>query len=306
MTRYSRQDVLRILHLRARQLSAWEKAGLVSAAEQYTFEDLAQLRAVHKLRSTRITARNIRQSVDAMRKAVGMANPLVEATAVNYGSRLAFRHSGALVDPVTRQLAFDFEATPDRHLSVVSNARAAHDPAPHINLQEIFQRAVQLEEDPSTLPQAAELYREILSLRPDYAAAAINLGTIHYNLREHHQAEQLYRRATEADPDYALAFFDLGNVLDELKRLPEAIVAYERAIRLVPQYADAHYNLALALERQGHRRRALRHWLEYVRLDPVGPWAAHAKAQAKKILAGERLRIVARAGRIVEPVPQVG
>ncbi len=310
MTRYSRQDVLRILHLRARQLSAWEKAGLVTATDQYTFEDLAQLRAVHKLRSTRITARNIRESVEAMRKCVGMANPLVETTAVGQGSRgsrLSFRYSGALVDPVTRQLAFDFEAAPERHLSVVSNARAAaQDAATQADVQEMFQRAVQLEENPATLPDAAGLYREILDLRPNYAAAAINLGTIHYNLREHDQAEQLYRRATEADPDYALAFFDLGNVLDELKRLPEAIAAYERAIHLVPQYADAHYNLALALERQGHRRRALRHWLEYGRLDPVGPWAAHAKTQAKKILAGERLRIVARAGRIVTPVPQAG
>ncbi len=308
MTRYSRQDVLRILHLRARQLSAWEKAGLVPATEQYTFEDLAQLRAVHKLRSTRITARNIRESVEAMRKCVGMANPLVETTAVRQGSRgsrLSFRLSGALVDPVTRQLAFDFESAPERHLSVVSNARAAaQDAATQADVQEMFQRAVQMEENASTLPQAAEIYREILALRPTYAAAAINLGTIHYNLREHALAEQLYRRATEADPDYALAFFDLGNVLDELKRLPEAIAAYERAIHLVPQYADAHYNLALALERQGHRRRALRHWLEYVRLDPVGPWAAHAKAQAKKILAGERLRIVARAGRLVAPIPQ--
>jgi tetratricopeptide (TPR) repeat protein len=97
-----------------------------------------------------------------------------------------------------------------------------------------------------------------------------------------------------------LAFFDLGNVLDELKRLPDAISAYQRAVVLVPQYADAHYNLALAYERQGHRRRALRHWLMYVRLDPVGPWANHAKAQAKKILSGERLRIVARGGRLVQ------
>ncbi|HXE06576.1 MAG TPA: tetratricopeptide repeat protein [Acidobacteriaceae bacterium] len=305
VTRYSRQDVLRILHLRARQLSAWEKAGLVPATEQYSFEDLAQLRAVHKLRSTRITARNIRESVEAMRKCVGMANPLIETTAVGQGSRLSFRHSGALVDPVTRQLAFDFDAAPARHLSVVGAAEHSA-AAAHVDVQEIFQRAVQLEEDPATLPQAADLYREILTLRPNYAAAAINLGTIHYNMREHAHAEELYRRATEADPDYALAFFDLGNVLDELKRLPEAIAAYERAIHLVPQYADAHYNLALALERQGHRRRALRHWLEYVRLDPVGPWAAHAKTQAKKILAGERLRIVCRAGRLVQPVQQAG
>jgi hypothetical protein len=44
----------------------------------------------------------------------------------------------------------------------------------------------------------------------------------------------------------------------------------------------------------------LRHWLTYVRLDPVGPWASHAKAQAKKILSTERLSIVSRSGRLVQ------
>jgi tetratricopeptide (TPR) repeat protein len=293
VTRYSRQDVLRILHLRARQLTAWEQAGLIPANENYSFEDLAQLRTLRALRATRITAKSIRESVEAMRKAAGMGNPLTEASAVGQGSRLAFRHSGALVDPLTQQLAFDFDA-PQRQLSIVGPA------VRQVDLQEMFQRAVQLEEDPSTLPEAAEMYRRILAIRPGYAAAAINLGTIHYNLREFSMAEQLYRRATEADPDYALAFFDLGNVLDEVKRLSDAIAAYQRAIALVPQYADAHYNLALALERQGHRRRALRHWLTYVRLDPVGPWANHAKAQAKKILSTERLSIVSRAGRLVQ------
>ena len=295
MTRYSRQDVLRILHLRARQLTAWEQAGLIPANENYSFEDLAQLRTLRTLRATRITAKSIRESVEAMRKAAGMGNPLIEASAVGHGSRLAFRHSGALVEPLTQQLAFDFDAAPERPLCIVG---AAH--GQRADVQEMFQRAVQLEEDPATLPEAAEMYRRILALRPGYAAAAINLGTIHYNLREFAMAEQLYRRATEADPEYALAFFALGNVLDELKCLSDAIAAYQRAIALVPQYADAHYNLALAYERQGHRRRALSHWLTYVRLDPVGPWANHAKAQAKKILSTERLSIVSRAGRLVQ------
>ena len=137
-------------------------------------------------------------------------------------------------------------------------------------MQELFLRAVQMEEAPATVAQAAELYGEILRLRPGHAPALINLGTIRYNRREYREAETLYRRATEADPEYALAFFDLGNVLDELRRIAEATAAYERAVELVPRYADAHYNLALALERQGQRRRALRHWMQYVRLDPTG------------------------------------
>jgi tetratricopeptide (TPR) repeat protein len=245
----------------------------------------------------RITAKSIRESVEAMRRAAGMGNPFTEASAVGHGARLSFRHNGALVDPVTRQLAFDFEAGARRQLSIVG--ATAHASTPEPDVQELFQRAVRLEEVPATICKAAELYRQILAMRPGYAAAAINLGTIHYNQRDFTLAEQLYRRATETDPEYALAFFDLGNVLDELKRLPDAIAAYQRAIALVPQYADAHYNLALAYERQGHRRRSLRHWLTYVRLDPVGPWANHAKAQARSILSSERLSIVSRAGRLV-------
>ena len=140
------------------------------------------------------------------------------------------------------------------------------------------------------------MYEAILEINPDHAPACINQGTIFYNQKEFTDAERMYRRATVADPKYALAFFDLGNVLDEMQRLDHAIEAYQRAIKLVPQYADAHYNLALAYERQNERRRALRHWMAYTRLDPIGPWAAHAKGQSRKILALERLSIVSRGG----------
>ena len=121
VTRYSRQDVLRILHLRARQLTAWEQAGLIPANEQYSFEDLSQLRTLRALRATRISAKSIRESVEAMRRAAGMGNPFTEASAVGRGTHLSFRHNGALVDPVTRQLAFDFEAGAKRQLSIVGS-----------------------------------------------------------------------------------------------------------------------------------------------------------------------------------------
>jgi tetratricopeptide (TPR) repeat protein len=299
VTRYSRQDVLRILHLHARQLGAWERAGLISPNEQYSFEDLGRLRTLRDLQGARrISARSIRASVDAMQRVAGMRNPLLEASAVRRGSRLAFRHGGALMDPLTQQLAFDFELAPAQQLRVV---RAAETPMRvAMEVQEMFLRAVQLEESPTTVQAAAEMYGAILGIRPNHAPALINLGTIHYNRREYHAAERLYRQATEADPEYALAFFDLGNVLDEMQRLTEATESYQKAVALVPQYADAHYNLALAYERQGQRRRALRHWLTYVRLDPVGPWASHAREQARKILNTEKLSIVSRRGRRVK------
>jgi tetratricopeptide (TPR) repeat protein len=306
VTRYSRQDVLRILHLNTRQVVSWERAGLISPTEQYSFEEMGQLRTLRDLQSsaaktrTRISAGNIRASVEAMQRA-GLRNPLLEASAVRRGSRLAFRHMGALIDPLTQQLAFDFDASSRQRLEIVhAGEQKQQNPSQRVaELQEIFLRAVQMEENSATISHAIELYEVILAVQPEHAPALINLGTIYYNLRQFTQAEMLYRRATIADPEYALAFFDLGNVLDEMQQLTEATLAYQKAVALVPQYADAHYNLALAYERQGHRRRALRHWLTYVRLDPVGPWASHARDQARKIMKAEKLSIVSRRGRLV-------
>jgi tetratricopeptide (TPR) repeat protein len=307
VTRYRRQDVLRILHLNTRQIMSWERAGLITPKDEYSFEDLSQLRALRDLQAqaaaTRkhISASSIRASIAAMQRVAGMRNPLLETSAVRRGSRLAFRFDGVLVDPLTQQLVFDFDAQSGQRLEIVRTGEAqAQTPAQRAaELQEMFLRAVQFEENPATLQQALLIYEAILMVEPAHAPALINLGTIHYNMRHFERAEGLYRRATIADPEYALAFFDLGNVLDEMQRLDEAIGSYQKAIALVPQYADAHYNLALAYERQGQRRRALRHWLMYVRLDPVGPWASHARDQARKILKVEKLSIVSRRGQLV-------
>ena len=301
LTRFDRRDAVRILHLDARALAAWERAGLIAAKEEYSFDELGELRTLRELRARRISARSIRAALQAMQRGGAARNVLREVSAAAGGARLRFRHEGSLVDPITQQLVFDFEmpGTPNSRLQVVGTAEAA-DGRRKAQVQEMFLEAVRLEEDKATVADAMAVYQEILELRPHHAPSLINLGTIHYNQRAFAEAEGLYRRATEADPRYALAYFDLGNVLDELHRLPEATAAYQRAIELVPHYADAHYNLALSYERQGQRRRALRHWLSYVRLDPVGPWSTHARGQAKRTLKLEKLSIVSRRGRLVQ------
>lgn len=296
MSQFERQDVLRMLHLPERQLEIWERAGLIAPAASYAFDGLSHLRKLRDLVATRISVKSIRRSVDAMRQVAGHPNPLAGLIVAPHRPGVVFRHSGALLDPLCGQLAFDFEMPAPAALAVV-HARPT-DPAAHaLQLQEMFQRAVRLEERSETLPEAKEIYGQLLGREPMHAAAAINLGTIFYNEKDFAGAEMLYRRATEADPEYALAFFDLGNVLDEQMRLGEAVEAYRRALELVPQYADVHYNLALAYERLGEARKALRHWLAYAQLDSTGPWHSHARSQARRILSTERLAIVSRHGR---------
>jgi tetratricopeptide (TPR) repeat protein len=293
MTHYSRLDVLRILQISQRQLLAWERAGLIDVQEQYGFPQLSQLRTLRELQHMRISPSSIRNSVQAMTAVSGMSNPLMEATIVRTGTRLAFRHSSAIFDPIRRQLLLDFEATEAPRSVAVAMLPPARTSGRDPRLQSLFLSAVQSEEQ-GAKKAAMDIYANILAIDPEYTAALINLGTLHYHQKLYTRAEELYTRATISDPTYVLAFFDLGNVLDELQRPDESIAAYHRAIALAPGYGDAHYNLALAYERKGERRRALAHWQIYVRLDKSGPWADHARAQVRKLLSREKLAIAHR------------
>ena len=300
---YSRQDVLRIFQISSRQLQGWERAGLISRLDQYSFQELGQLRTLRALREHDVPAASIRESILAMKAVSGMVNPLLEARAVPTGTRLAFRHCGAMVDPIRRQLLFDFERVSDGAVATASATPSLLRRSGELEargIQERFQVAVRAEEL-GDKQKAIALYEEILAMDPDYAAACINLGTMYFHMRQFARAEDLYRRATIADPDYVLAYFDLGNVLDELERLDESIAAYCRAVELSPRYADAHYNLALAYERAGENRSALRHWRAYLKLDNRGPWADHARGQIRKLLNREKITIATRAHHFIPP-----
>ena len=301
MTSFSRQDVLRILKISSRQLQGWERAGLISQRETYTFQDLGQLRTLRLLREEDVSAASIRHSIVAMQAAAGLSNPLQEASLVRTGTRLAFRCDGAMVDPIRRQFMFDFERVenPSTAMREVGPLHPASEDQAR-SVQGLFLAAVQAEEA-GDKHRAIGLYEEMLQVDSDYAPGYINLGTIYFHLRQFVRAEELYRMATEKDPDYVLAFFDLGNVLDELERPDESIAAYIRAVELAPAYADAHYNLALAFERKGERRAALLHWRSYVKLDKTGPWADHARAQIRKLLDNEKLTVVWHASAYVTP-----
>jgi len=292
MDQFCRADILRLLRISAKQLAAWQRAGLVPICEIFTWNDLLQAKKVRDLLAHRVRPAVIRQSLEAMQRQVaGMENPLLEATAYNVGSRVAFRHDGHSLEPMSGQLLMDFSP-----VGTVVSAPKVKPIAKLETVSELFAHGVRMEEHPSTHDEAIRSYLRVLELNPNHAAAHINLGTLYYNRQEFVACERHYRQAVAADPRYALAYFDLGNVLDETGRVTEAVTAYKTAIRLAPTYADAHYNLALAYERLRQPRQALPHWRTYVKLDKSGPWAVHARNQIARILEADKLKVVYRRG----------
>ncbi len=264
---------------------------MIAVSDHFSFFDLLQIKKVRDLRAKRVKSATIRASLQAMQARVaGMENPLLEAGSFSVGSRVAFRTEGKALDPIDGQLIMDFNDSG----RVIEDMAGFHPGSVSELAVDLFTRGIALEEDPSTAEEAISSYKKVLELDPKYAPAHINLGTLYYNKSDYEGAEKHYREAIECDPRYALAYFDLGNVLDETQRLEEAIGAYKVALQLAPTYADAHYNLALAYERSRQPRLALRHWRAYLKLDAQGPWAVHARAQYKKLLESEKLKVVFR------------
>jgi tetratricopeptide (TPR) repeat protein len=289
---YSRADLLRILHLTPRQLSNWERAGLIVASPSYSFADLLKIKKVRDLCAMRVRPAMIRESLEAMQKqAAGMGNPLLEAGASSTTKhRVAFRHEGRLLEPIAGQFVMDFST---REKVVTSTPIPAAEPTPSQDEAAVwFARGIALEEDPATQTEALAAYQKVLEFQPNHAAAHINLGTLYYNRQDFALAEKHYRAALQADARYALAYFDLGNVLDETGRVQEAIKTYKMAVQLAPTYADAHYNLALAYEKVREPRKALKHWQAYIKLDTTGPWSVHARNQIQRILQADTLKLV--------------
>jgi tetratricopeptide (TPR) repeat protein len=281
---YSRSDVRRMLGVTEYQLRAWERLDLVRGAESFCFKDLIALRALLKLRESRISTQTIGRAVASLKHVDGVDYPLSELKFTPDGRRLAVQVAGQRLEPTSGQILFDFEtAEPAGIRSFPLEQPAPNKANAEREAEYWFQRGLELEEQVAPTSETIEAYQNAVTLNPQAAGAWVNLGTIHYRMKRYRDAEHFYTRAVEADPTYPLAHFNLGNLHDEEGRLDKAEEFYKSALKLNPQYADAHFNLALLSERRGDSLRAVHHWKTYLKLDPASSWAAVARRQLDKL-----------------------
>ena len=324
--RYSRKQLLRILGLSDRQLTAWERQGLVSPPPRapgedarrgpenapgpaegrvssdalpedrpYTFSDIVSLRTLLQLRREGVSPARMRSFHAALKaKLAGVEKPWSELQVQKHGKRLCVQFQGTPLEPITGQLLLAYaprhQTSAVRKLARPGQPRGLSEAGAEVRADRFFRAGLRYEQHQETYPKARRAYQRAIELDPRAAGAWVNLGTLYYNLGQLDEAERCYRAVLAFDPRYALAHFNLGNVFDERKQWKEARFHYEEAVRLSPQSPDPHYNLALVYEKLGLHGKARREWLEYLKLDPYSEWAAFARQQVAKT----PLRILAR------------
>jgi len=101
------------------------------------------------------------------------------------------------------------------------------------------------------LPEAENIYNQILQVEPKQHEALNLLGVIASQLGKNDIAVDLIGRALAINPDYAEAYYNLGYVLKEQGKLDDAVASYQKAIAIQSDYADAHYNLGIVFQDQG-------------------------------------------------------
>ena len=103
-----------MLHVSQRQLQSWERMGLVSAADTYSFRDLIALRAIAELRARRIPLRKIGRALESLKQRLSeVRDPLAELKIFSptaEQNRRARGRAGEEDGSATGRTMFDFDA----------------------------------------------------------------------------------------------------------------------------------------------------------------------------------------------------
>jgi tetratricopeptide (TPR) repeat protein len=204
------------------------------------------------------------------------------------GTRIRVDLDGRTMEPVSGQLLLDFgQSELAKLLEFPTLSKQAQETVSlrkkRLEAEMLFEKALSMEQTGAPIEEIMEIYEYALSLDPNSTGALVNLGTIHFNARDHRKAEEYYLKAIEIDPEYALAHFNLANLYDERREPASALKHYLAAIKLNPRYADAHYNIALLYQTTGQTMRAVQHWQTYLKIDPSSSWATIARRELDKL-----------------------
>ncbi|XP_069085717.1 protein O-mannosyl-transferase TMTC3 isoform X3 [Pleurodeles waltl] len=124
----------------------------------------------------------------------------------------------------------------------------------------------------SRLEEADQLYRQAISMRPDFKQAYISRGELLLKMNKPLKAKEAYLRALELDKLNADLWYNLAIVYIELKDPAEALKNFNHALELNPKHKLALFNSALLMQESGDsklRPEAKKRLLSYVEEEPL-------------------------------------
>ncbi|XP_057693807.1 protein O-mannosyl-transferase TMTC3 isoform X2 [Corythoichthys intestinalis] len=123
----------------------------------------------------------------------------------------------------------------------------------------------------SRLEEADQLYRQAISMRPDFKQAYISRGELLLKMNKLTEARDAYLRALELDRSNADLWYNLAIVHIEMKEPSEALRNFEQALQLSPRHKLALFNSALLMQESGEAKfwpEANRRFLAYIEEEP--------------------------------------
>ncbi|XP_036615961.1 protein O-mannosyl-transferase TMTC3 [Trichosurus vulpecula] len=123
----------------------------------------------------------------------------------------------------------------------------------------------------SRLEEADQLYRQAISMRPDFKQAYISRGELLLKMNKPLKAKDSYLRALDLDRSNADLWYNLAIVNIELKEPTEALRNFDRALKMNPNHKLALFNSALLMQESGEakvRPEAKKRLLSYISQEP--------------------------------------
>jgi tetratricopeptide (TPR) repeat protein len=110
------------------------------------------------------------------------------------------------------------------------------------------------------LDRAGKLYAQALKLKPTYAEAQNNIGTIYYAQKSFRRSASAYRKALKLSPNSASIHMNLGTAYFARKMEKESIDEYRTALQLDPDVFERHGSYGVLLEERSVEEKAKFHY----------------------------------------------
>lgn len=107
-----------------------------------------------------------------------------------------------------------------------------------------------------------------LKLKPQYAAASFNLGTLYLVTARENMAKQYLTEAVRLNPGNSRYHYNLAQAYERLNEFALAGAAYEKTAVLEPGFSDAHVNLGVLYQEQKQYGKAMEQYQKALTANP--------------------------------------